>query len=721
MDALASFGPYSLLRAIAETRDSVSFAARFEGQRDKPHVLAIKVMRPQMLQVPGLPDALVEEMGLAVRLNHVNVAQVFDCGRAGDHAYIALEFVDGIPLSMVHDAVAPGQKAVTTEVAAFVCAEACAGLAYAHGRRDEKGNVLGIVHSRVSPRTVLLSKSGLVKVVDFGLARTLTSHAPEVTDNADLSFLAPEVVRGEDFDQRADIFSIGAIAHLLLTGRTIYGNAVGEELETKARRGYVPAVLDTDDSVPEPLAELVDKALSPDPAERFEDATELRSGLAAWLRRNAPGFGRHRLKNYLTRLLPQATYGLFPDTDWEPLHRKNFRFLDPDSLITESVEFDADLPTSKDAIEPLLDDPEVPRMRRLDLAAMDTGAHKMVREQAFAAARARGNTVPQQRVTTGTRARVVRTPPPMPAVNEEIFASRSYESGGQSVAASGTASTDDELDSISGEQSPFESSGEQTPAPRAAQARPAADDDFDFDAPPPVDATVDAPGEVQIDPAYVYDDTIDPALQRAAVAESEVDVAPVRPTGTIIGVILGLALLAVGGYFVKDAIDQRAEAVVTAPQQAMVFVTSRPQGARILLDGNDTGLTTPAPLRSLPSSAAQVTVSLAGFDTPSALTLDPNAPPPQLAFELEPTEHRIRIDSDPSGALVLMDGQSVGTTPAVIGPMRVDYRRGVDLVLRLDGYLDEHVSVDWAAGETESSVRRPLHVDPDYVPPTPEP
>lgn len=740
MDALASFGPYSILRAIAETRDSVSFAASFEGRKDKAHVLALKVLRDELSGQDNVRNRLVEEMGLAVRLNHVNVAQVFDLGFADGNAYVALEFVDGIPVSMVQGAVASGQKAVTTEVAAFVCAESCAGLAYAHGRRDERGNILGIVHTRVSPRSVLLSKSGLVKVVDFGLARALTEEAPHTADELDLNYMAPEVVRGESYDQRADVFSVGALAYLLLTGRAIYEGARDEDLEAKARQGYVPAIRDLDESVPEALAELVDKALAPNAEDRFEDATALRSGLAAWLRRNSPGFGRHRLKNYMTRLLPDATYGLLPDRAWEPLHRKNFRCYDGDSLLVEDALSEPDVPSEKESIRPLLANPTLPVLERLDVSAMDTGAHRMVRDQAFAAARARGGsaTASVPRPAPAARKRV-RTPPPMPPVADEVFAARPYDDAepadapapGDALTSAAPASAPEpaatpETAPAADAASPATVTAPaaspepvDTPAPRSAAPAPAsAGDDDPFDVPMPEEE--DAPGDVQIDPSMVYDDSIDVIEQRAAVAEADAVKRPVRPTGTIIGMIVGAAILAGLGYGVKWFIDQQAAPAASVAAPSMVFITSRPQGADILIDGQRTAFTTPSPLRELPASAAQITVELLGFDAPTAQTLDPAAPPSQLAFELVPTEHRIRIDSDPAGATVILDGEIVGTTPTELGPLRVDYRQGVDLVLQLPGYLDEHVSVDWAPGETESSVRRPLHIDPDYVPPEEE-
>lgn len=697
MDALASFGPYTILRAIAATNDSVSFAARFEGRKDTEHILSIKAIDPEVTADEALRTKLLDEVRLAVRLNHVNVAQTFDLGQTGDLTYIALEFVDGIPLQMVQAAVPPRQKAVTAEVATFIAVEICAGLAYAHGRRDERGRMLGIVHTRPSPRTVLLSKSGLVKVVNFGLARVVTDSRQDATEEQDLHYLAPEIVRGEAYDKRADVFSVGAIAYQLLTGHRIYEGATGDTLMSKAQRGYVPAVLDVDPDVPEVLAQLVDKALAANPDERIQETTELRSGLGAWLRRNSPGFGRHRLKSYLHRLLPETTYGLLPEGEWQTLHRKNFRFYDGDSLIAETVESEPDVPTEKDDLRPLMVAPSLPEIVQLDITRMRTGAHATVREQAISIAQHRGaQGLPK--VPTG-QARRVAAPPPVrpipqtdgplaaaavdalaPAEVPEVFAARSYDADA---------------------------------APSALDVEAGSDAQY-------AHIQEDAGGPIQIDPDMVYDDSIPEEFSRSVVAAAEADERISKPGPSLLGVFMGLVLLAGLGFGVKYMLDAaNAEPTVEAAP-TRVFVTSRPQGASILVDGVATGTTTPSPLSTLPTAPASITVELNGFETPAAQDLDPALPPPELSFDLQPAPHTIRVDSDPAGAQVFYLGEQVGVTPVALGPLRVDHRRGVDVVLKLEGYLDEQVSVDWSAGEPESSVRRPMHPDPNYVAAVPE-
>lgn len=706
MDPLATFGPYTLLRAISATRDSVSFAASFEGSPDGPLIAAVKVLRPHLLAAEGLEEALVEEMKLASRLNHVNVGQVFDFAKHDDHAYIVLEFVDGVPVSAIQAAVEPGQKAVSPEVAAYVCAETCAGIAYAHGRRDERGNVLGIAHARLNPRVILLSKSGFVKIVDFGLSRALTDVAAIEPDPYELQFVAPEVVRGDDYDGRADVFSVGAIAFFLLTGRPIYGDAEGPDLVAKARRGYVPSIRDVDDEIPEALAELVDKALSSAPDDRYADAAELRSGLAAWLRRNSPGFGRHRLKAYMQRLLPETTYGLLEGQSWEPLHRKHFRHLDTDSLIAERVEFSDGIAPAKDAIAPLMEDPEVPSLRPLDIASMKTGAHPSIQDAA-AAARERGRTKPAPATNvTVPPLPSAATPPPAPDEEPDEAGEGGAIDQDAATPASDSAppvrterSSDD--DALSGDSATDadDAAAPSTGAPRVPK----------LDVP-------SADAGVQIDPSLVYDNEQDHVYERSVITEAATAARTSSRAGTVIGVLVALALLGGLAYGAWWLVQQQEAATATTAPERVVFVTSRPQGARIVVDGQDSGLRTPAPLRGLGEGSTTIAVDLEGFEAPPSKTIEPDAPNTEVAFELQPREHRIVVESEPEGADIVVDGEVVGTTPGGIGPLRVDYRTGVDIILRKEGFLSGRVTATWDPSERESAVRLTLDPDPDAAP-----
>ncbi|MBU6162481.1 MAG: PEGA domain-containing protein, partial [Myxococcales bacterium] len=181
-----------------------------------------------------------------------------------------------------------------------------------------------------------------------------------------------------------------------------------------------------------------------------------------------------------------------------------------------------------------------------------------------------------------------------------------------------------------------------------------------------------------------------------------------------------VAVSCVGGWWAYNRFVLSYGVVEPEPTVASVFVTSRPQGAEILVDGQPTGRTTPAPIPEVdPGTNVSVSVRLAGYEESPAQSVEAT-PRPQasLQFDLQPAPHTVRVDSDPAGATVMYNGEAVGLTPYTLGPVRVDYRDGLDVTLRMDGYLDDRVAIDWTAGQPESSVRRSLQPNPNWVPPT---
>ena len=573
MSQLASFGPYVLHRAIASNPIAVSFAASYRPV-EGTQLVAFKVFRDEATVHPPVVDALVDEATRVARLNHVNIANTFDLCAHEASWYAVSEFVDGLPLIALLAAAGGGQRTLTTEVSAFLCAEVAAGLGYAHARKDPRGQSLDIVHAGIGPHCVMLSRGGIVKVADFGLSRAMLLTG--LLDRAQpfrLQFTAPEVVRGDAIDARADLFSLGALGHLMLTGRTIYAGKTGEALRDAAALGYVPPSAQTDPALPPALAAVLDRALQPDPADRFEDATAMREALGDWLRIEAPGFGRHRLRNYMERLLPASTYDLLPDTTWTPLHRKDFAPRDPASVLHESPTPWAGETETRPPLAPLLVDPELPNLGELDLSQMVTGAHPTIRAGGNALADAvRSGARPISAAPIATMAAA----PPEPA---------------------------------------------DVPAPEPA-SEPASEPEPE---PEPIDYDALA--------SETYDDTVDAdALARAAREELRASRRPQR-NGPILA-LFGLLLLGAAGYGAWIALETaRTDAAVEPAATAPVFITSRPQGATVFIDGEVTEHTTPVAL-PIPQRVA-IHVALDGYQASAPQPAIPGETR-TLSFELAP-------------------------------------------------------------------------------------
>lgn len=248
-------------------------------------VVAIKRILPSLCSQPKFVNMFLDEARLSMFLNHANIVQVFDVGRAQGTYFIVMEFVDGYNLRRLFQRLTEVGLRFPVHLALFVISEVLKGLAHAHERRDATGNLLGIVHRDVSPPNILLSKSGEVKLTDFGLAKAVTQA--ELTDpgivKGKFSYLSPEAIDGRAVDHRADIFSTGVVLWELLANRRLFLGKTEMETVELVQKADVPSLPLLNPDVPEEIDRLVAKALQRDPRKRFHSAREMGDALTGFL------------------------------------------------------------------------------------------------------------------------------------------------------------------------------------------------------------------------------------------------------------------------------------------------------------------------------------------------------------------------------------------------------------------------------------------------------
>jgi Protein kinase domain len=208
----------------------------------------------------------VREAKSAGRLNHPNIVTIYDAGMAGDVAYIAMELLEGQSLQQMMKSGA----AIRFDKAVDIVAQVAEGLDYA-GR-------FGIVHRDIKPANIMVSPAGIAKITDFGVARVPSSS---MTDAGMLlgspKYIAPEQVREESIDPRADVFSLGVVLYELLGGRTPFEEPEQDVLSLLDRIVTAsPAPLSQlRPGLPGALDAILARALAKDPAQRFQRAGEL--------------------------------------------------------------------------------------------------------------------------------------------------------------------------------------------------------------------------------------------------------------------------------------------------------------------------------------------------------------------------------------------------------------------------------------------------------------
>jgi len=189
-------GRYELLLPIARGGMAQVWAARLRGSRGFQKVVAMKTILAGSIDDTNLEQMFLEEASLASQVHHPNVVEILDLGEHEGTLFLVMEWVDGEPLQLVlrHSV---EHAPLPLPIAVNVVGQACKGLHEAHELRDEKGQLLGLVHRDVSPQNILLSYSGVVKIVDFGIAKA-TSRDSGLTEKGHIkgksAFMSPEQI-----------------------------------------------------------------------------------------------------------------------------------------------------------------------------------------------------------------------------------------------------------------------------------------------------------------------------------------------------------------------------------------------------------------------------------------------------------------------------------------------------------------------------------------------
>ena len=300
------FGRYLLVQRLSRGGMGEIFLAK-HGLAGFEKLAVIKKVLPHLAADEQFISRFVDEAQVAIKLSHVNVAQVFEVGRVGDEYFLALEYIDGRDLRRTLGHLAHRRQRLPADLALFIARELANGLAYAHRRTTADGASLDLVHCDISPPNVLVSFEGETKVIDFGIAKSAirgTATDPKMGFGK-FGYMAPEqLIRGGVVDHRTDLYAAGVVLFELLTGTRLY--EAGPEpdyraLARKVTRGEHPLPSEID-PVLAPYDELVATALRPSPAARYQSAAELRDAIQQCLVAVNPTISTDQLGAYMREL-----------------------------------------------------------------------------------------------------------------------------------------------------------------------------------------------------------------------------------------------------------------------------------------------------------------------------------------------------------------------------------------------------------------------------------
>jgi TonB family protein len=298
------FGQYVLLEKIATGGMAEVWKARMRGVEGFQKIVAIKKILPHLSEDREFIDMFIDEAKLAAQLNHNNIIHIYDLGKIQSSYYIAMEFVDGHDLKTILRRAQERDLSLTLELALFIASKIAAALDYAHRKRDFENHDMGLVHRDVSPQNVLISQEGDIKLCDFGIAKAASkvSHTQAGALKGKLQYMSPEQAWGRTIDRRSDIFALATVLFEMLTNRKLFTGDNEMSILEQVREARVQPPSKLNEDVTPEIDRIVLKALTKEPADRYQTAAEMARDLDSVLYEFKPTPTSADLAIYMHRL-----------------------------------------------------------------------------------------------------------------------------------------------------------------------------------------------------------------------------------------------------------------------------------------------------------------------------------------------------------------------------------------------------------------------------------
>jgi serine/threonine-protein kinase len=280
-------GKYELIEQIGQGGMASVWRARTLGAAGFSRKVAIKRLLSSLTKAPGFAAMFVEEARVVAELQHPNIVQVHDFDKDTDGNYfIVLEWIDGIDLRQYVAAYEALKLRTSWHLIAATGIEVLRALRAAHGRVDDQGRSVPVIHRDVNPANILIGYNGIVKLADFGLARAMDRDS--MTDpgvaKGKVSYLSPELAVGKPASPLSDLYGLGIVLwESLAQKRLFYGKSL-VDTAMMVRDGKVPPLAEERSDLPAALVEVVHTALARNPADRFYNAEEMLRALTSLLR-----------------------------------------------------------------------------------------------------------------------------------------------------------------------------------------------------------------------------------------------------------------------------------------------------------------------------------------------------------------------------------------------------------------------------------------------------
>lgn len=285
-----ALGRYVLTRKVAEGGMAEIFWAEQRGPADYAKPVVIKRMRRQLTTEPEVVQMFLDEARLGAQLNHPNIVQVIDFGEVDGEYFIAMERLEGKDFGELLT-----RGPLPVDMACLLISQACEGLAYAHRLTDDAGQQRNVVHRDISPANLFLARPGVVKVLDFGIARATERNTKTQTGmvKGKPAFMSPEQVRGQSLDGRSDVFSLGTTLFQMVTGVNPFFRDSDFDTGAAVVQERQPTLDSFDLVFPEGFEAVLKGALRKHVDKRYADAIAFKTALKPFLPKGSESDALH--------------------------------------------------------------------------------------------------------------------------------------------------------------------------------------------------------------------------------------------------------------------------------------------------------------------------------------------------------------------------------------------------------------------------------------------
>jgi eukaryotic-like serine/threonine-protein kinase len=310
VDAPVTLGRYELRQPLGTGGMASVYMAVTRSSSGFHKPFALKRMHPHLAQDPTFAAMFFDEARIASSIVHPNVCAVVDYGEVGGELYMAMELLVGEPFGLLLArlrSLPAADRARAHPVVVSLLADACEGLHAAHELEGPGGERLHVVHRDISPHNLMVTYDGVMKVVDFGVARAAGQRHHTTTGEVKgkFSYMAPEQMRGEPVDRRADVWSLGVVLWEALALRPLFRRTSQTETVLAVIAAEVPSLHALDPSIDPALDAIVQAALAPDRGHRYATARDLGRVLRSWALQSQPGMDAGYVAEWMRCLFPQ--------------------------------------------------------------------------------------------------------------------------------------------------------------------------------------------------------------------------------------------------------------------------------------------------------------------------------------------------------------------------------------------------------------------------------